>query len=138
MIVGCVLQYTTSKDLISLEMRQHPTCSCHTEQEQTCLNLVTDKERIVLTQQLLCLGQITVVWHNHARLSLDWLHHESDNVAIRLQLLLQGGNVIVGNDFEPCTSLSDQQSEVVPACNSEEQQTRNERTCSCLPTRSSI
>lgn len=49
---------------------------------RTCLDFVADEQGLVLVQHLLCRTEVSVIRDHHARLSLDRLHHEADDVGI--------------------------------------------------------
>mmetsp|Transcript_16859 Transcript_16859/g.43198 ORF Transcript_16859/g.43198 Transcript_16859/m.43198 type:complete len:298 (-) Transcript_16859:104-997(-) len=65
------------------------------------LDLISNEQSLVLVQQSLCLAQIPIIRDDHAGLALNWLHHKGHNVGVRLQLCLQGIQVVVRDGLKP-------------------------------------
>ena len=64
------------------------------------LDLVGNQEGVVSLEELLGSLEVAVVRDHDARLALDWLHHERDDVGVGFEGRLEGTEVVVGDDAE--------------------------------------
>mmetsp|Transcript_13472 Transcript_13472/g.39218 ORF Transcript_13472/g.39218 Transcript_13472/m.39218 type:complete len:287 (-) Transcript_13472:123-983(-) len=67
---------------------------------QPCLDLVGDQEHIVPLAYFLDLAHVAIIWHNHACLALDGLHHEPRNCRVGGQLGLERLEIVVRDQLK--------------------------------------